>query len=72
LNFEKILVGLCGSISSSLALAHGASYDHTHSLLESPAIVLCVIVCVGVIAAVFKSSKTQARTVPVKANQRRD
>ncbi|MFM2108840.1 MAG: hypothetical protein RLZZ513_1908, partial [Pseudomonadota bacterium] len=52
MNFEKILVGLCGSISSGLALAHGASYDHTHSLLESPAIVLCVIVCVGVIAAV--------------------
>jgi len=72
LNFEKILVGLCGSISSGLALAHGASYDHTHSLLESPAIVLCVIVCVGVIAAVFKSSKPLARAVPVKANQRRD
>ncbi|MBU3708016.1 MAG: hypothetical protein FGM20_02770 [Burkholderiaceae bacterium] len=72
MNFEKILVGLCGSISSSLALAHGASYDHTHSLLESPAIVLCVIVCVGVIAAVFKSSKSQARAVPVKADQRRD
>jgi hypothetical protein len=53
-------------------LAHGASYDHTHSLLESPAIVLCVIVCVGVIAAVFKSSKPQARAVPVKADQRRD
>jgi hypothetical protein len=72
LNFEKILVGLCGSISSGLALAHGASYDHTHSLLESPAIVLCVIVCVGVITAVFKSLKPQARTVPVKADQRRD
>jgi len=71
LNFEKVMVGLCGSVSSGLALAHGAGYDYTHSLLESPVIILCALVCAGVIVAVFKSSQPKARAISLKADQRR-
>ncbi|MFM7632521.1 MAG: hypothetical protein ACKO65_04060 [Betaproteobacteria bacterium] len=72
MNFEKVMVGLCGSVSSGLALAHGAGYDHTHSLLESPAVILCAQVCAGVIMAVFGLSKPKARTISLKADQRRN
>ncbi|MBM3365708.1 MAG: hypothetical protein FJY48_08370 [Betaproteobacteria bacterium] len=69
MNFEKVMVGLCGSVSSGLALAHGAGYDHTHSLLESPAVILGALVCAGVIVAVFKSSQQKARAISLKADQ---
>jgi len=54
-----------------LALAHGAGFDHTHSLLESPAVILCALVCAGVIVAVFKSSQQKARAISLKADHHR-
>lgn len=66
LSYEKIIVGLLFALGHGAVSAHGASYDHSHSMLESPAIVLCLLVCVGVVTAVFKSSTRPFRSIAIK------
>ena len=72
MNYKKVMAALCGVLGSGFAMAHGASYDHTHALLESPAVFLCLIVCVGVGAAIFQSSVRAKRAIPIEIDQRRD
>ncbi len=72
MNYKKVMVALSGAMGSGFAMAHGASYDHTHTLLESPAVFLCLIVCVGVGAAIFQSSVRAKRAIPIEIDQRRD
>ena len=66
------MVALCGSLGSGFAMAHGASHDHTHLLLESPVIFLGLIVFVGVAAAIFQLSVRAKRAVPIEVDRGRD
>lgn len=72
LNYKKIMVALCGAMGCGFAMAHSASYDHTHRLLESPVIFLCLIVCVGVGATIFQSSARATRAMPIEIDRGRD
>jgi hypothetical protein len=70
LNYKKVMVALCGAMGSGFAMAHGTSYDHTHTLIESPAVLLCLFAVVGVIAAISKSSEQTPRAIPIEIDQR--
>jgi hypothetical protein len=72
LSYKKVMVALCGSLGSGFAMAHGASHDHTHSLLESPVIFLGLIVFVGVAAAIFQLSVRAKRAIPIEVDRGRD
>ena len=72
MSYEKVKVALCGSLGSGFAMAHGASHDHTHSLLESPVIFLGLMVCVGLAAAIFPSSARAKRAIPIEVDRGRD
>ena len=67
---KKLIAGITSLLGAGTAMAHGASYDHTHTLPDSPAIVLCLVVCAGVIAAMFKSSAQSPRAIPIEIDQR--
>ena len=66
MKYVKATAGLLFVLGHGAAVAHGASYDHSHSMLESPAIVLFILVCVGVAASVFKSSAHPLRGIAIK------
>ncbi len=70
LNYKKVMVALCSAMGSGFAMAHGASYDHTHTLIESPAVLLCLVAVVGVVAAISKSSEQAPRAIPIEIDQR--
>jgi hypothetical protein len=70
LNYKKVMVALWGAMGSGFAMAHGASYDHTHTLIESPAVVLCLFAVAGVVAAISKSSEQTPRAIPIEIDQR--
>jgi hypothetical protein len=68
----KLAIGIMSFIGTGTAVAHSASFDHTHTLLESHAIGLCLIVSVGVVAAIFQSSAREKRSIPIEIDRRRD
>jgi uncharacterized membrane protein YfcA len=70
LNYKKVMVALWGAMASGFVMAHGASYDHTHTLIESPAVLLCLVAVVGVIASISKSAKQTPRPIPIEIDQR--
>jgi hypothetical protein len=70
LNYKKVMVALWGAMGSGFAMAHGASYDHTHTLIESPAMLLCLVALVGVIASISKSAGQMPRPIPIEIDQR--
>jgi hypothetical protein len=72
LDYKKVMVALSSAMGSGFAMAHGTGYDHTHALMESPGMWLCLIVSVGVGAAIFQSSARAKRPIPIEIDQRRD
>ena len=67
---KKLIAGVASWVGTGAAIAHGASYDHTHTLIESPVMLLCLVALVGVIASISKSAGKTPRPIPIEIDQR--
>ncbi len=70
MNCKYLIAGIVSLFGVGAAMAHGASYDHTHTLIESPAVLLCLFAVVGVVATISKASEQTPRAIPIEIDQR--
>jgi hypothetical protein len=70
LECKKLIAGIASWVGAGAAMAHGASYDHNHTLIDSPAMLLCLVALVGVIASISKSAGQMPRPIPIEIDQR--
>jgi hypothetical protein len=72
LNKMRIAIGIMSLIGTGAAVAHSAAFEHAHTLFDSSAIGLCLIISVGVGVAIFQSSARAKRAIPIEVDQRCD
>ena len=57
MNYTRLMTGLLCVVGHSFALAHPGPHGHTHSLVDMPAITLCMLALAGVTAAISKQPR---------------
>lgn len=72
MNIQNTFIGIMSLVGTGTVAAHGASYEHTHTLLDAPGVFLCLIVSVGVAAATLQSLARPRNAVTIETEQRHD